>query len=331
MLTPPLASVLASPLLPTPALSSTTDFALTPTPTPVSPLPTPEPASTSAPSSTPACSTPKSVPSAALVEAATTDLAAAGAVKPALTVNTTKKTKKGTLSKSKAKSRFAKALEKKVKEMGVDAERYGAYVQALIQDIGAKEKEVEDINTKLMTASDDEKKMLRASLQSMTGALESVKMSKANTKPRVCLYEVIATARDGLLRRTKLSSDIRKEEGHRRDLNHAVKDANVNVKCKQQLAFNNQDPAQQDAIANDVENAKEEVITKQLEADAQKERVSSLYLERDDFNNALSRMLDATSIVMPFVNLGEIDDDMLQVGITAQSTFMQFCEDWERR
>ncbi|KAE9056057.1 hypothetical protein PF007_g32111, partial [Phytophthora fragariae] len=96
--------------------------------------PTPEPASTSAPSSTPACSTPKSVPSAALVEAATTDLAAAGAMKPALTVNTTKKTKMGTLSKSKAKSRFAKALEKKVKEMGVDAERYGAYVQALIQD-----------------------------------------------------------------------------------------------------------------------------------------------------------------------------------------------------
>ncbi|KAE9054225.1 hypothetical protein PF002_g33620 [Phytophthora fragariae] len=37
MLTPPLASVLASPLLPTHALSSTTDFALTPTPTPVSP------------------------------------------------------------------------------------------------------------------------------------------------------------------------------------------------------------------------------------------------------------------------------------------------------
>ncbi|KAE8959333.1 hypothetical protein PF011_g30467, partial [Phytophthora fragariae] len=71
-------------------------------------------------------STPKSVPSAALVEAATTDLASAGAVKPALTVNTMKKTKKVTLSKSKAKSRFATALEKKVKEMGVDAERYGA-------------------------------------------------------------------------------------------------------------------------------------------------------------------------------------------------------------
>ncbi|KAE9011673.1 hypothetical protein PR003_g13482 [Phytophthora rubi] len=164
----------------------------------------------------------------------------------------------------------AKTLEKKVKEIGFDVECYGAYVLALIQDIGVKEKDIEDIKTKLMTASDDEKKTLRASLQSMTGALEFVKVRKTNTKPRVCLNEVNATARDGLLRRTKISSDIRKEEGHRRGLNHAVKDANGNVKCKRQLAFNNQDPVQQDAIANNVEKANEEVITKQLEADAQK-------------------------------------------------------------
>ena len=266
-------------------------------------------------------------PSAALAEARTAALTAAGES------STPKKGKKGKKASSKSTGRTprTKSLEKKIKAKGNEVGRHREKMAVMDHDIEVMEKEIAETAAKVEHASGDEKVALEKALEGHKIELEATKKKRTALAPRTQMYEIIATAADALERRTKMNTKIRMETEIRKELKDVADAATEAVKKATQTMRNERDPELKAVADAQIKTAEAEVPPKEQEVTQQSARVNRLKEQSEDLKKAVAAMVDATSGVMRLVDATDIDEDMLQVGLAAQATFKEFCEEFERR
>jgi chromosome segregation ATPase len=263
-------------------------------------------------------------PGVALAVVTTAALAAAGES------FTPKKGKKAS-SKSTGRTPRTKSLEKKIKAKGTELGRHRENMAAIDQDIKVAEKEIAETTAKVERASGDEKVALEKALEDKKIELEATKKKRTALAPRTQMYEIIATAADALERRTKMNTKIRKENDIRKKLKDVADAATEAVKKAIQTMRNERDPELKAVAAAQIKTAEANVPPKEQEVTQQSARVNRLKEQSEDLKAAVAAMVDATSGVIPLVDANDIDEDMLQVGLAAQATFNEFCEEFDRR
>jgi len=245
-------------------------------------------------------------------------------------VNTGKKPSQSS-PKYKAKTPRTKTLEKRIKDKGAKAAPQRSHMMAVIAAIETTMKEINDVEAKIKSASADEKPGLEKSLEKLRRDLQSDKKIQDRLEPHVQMLEVIATAAKGLKLRTQMKANIRKEEEIRKERNIVVKAAKEVVAKATQTMRNERDPDLKAEASKRVETALALLPPKEEEAAQQVARVKNLKQQCEELIAAVAEMVDAVGGMLPYVDVSEVDNDILQVGLTAQAKFDTFRAEFESR
>ena len=163
---------------------------------------------------------------------------------------------------------------------------------------------------------------------------DAIKDKGANAAPQrshMQVFEVIATAAQGLKLRTQTKAMLRKEADIRRERNIVAKDAREVLSKAKQAMLNERDPDLKAEASKRVETALRLQIPKEEEAAQQVARVKNLKQQCEELIAAVAEMVVAAGGVLPYINASEVDNDILQAGLTAQAKFNAFCAEFESR